>query len=61
MTAYEELNSLTDAAKHRKPAVTFDHLDAQAYGISDNEAARRRTAARVRLFESISDRSVAAA
>jgi hypothetical protein len=61
MTPYEKLKSLTDAALYLKPAVTFEQLDAQAYEISDNEAARRMTAARVRLFKSISDRSAAAA
>ena len=61
MTPYEKLKSLADAPQHLKPGLTFEHLDALAYAISDNEAARRMTAARVKLFRSISDRSASAA
>jgi hypothetical protein len=61
MKPYDKLTSATDAALYLKPAVTLDHPDALTFGISDNESARRMTAARARLFKSISDRSAAAA
>jgi transposase InsO family protein len=52
-TPYEKLKSLPDAAPYLKPGVTFDKLDALAYAISDNEAARRLNEARGTLFRSI--------
>lgn len=50
MTPYDKLKSLPGAAEHLKPAVTFEQLDAIAYAISDNEAARRLNQARDQLF-----------
>jgi len=52
-TPYEKLKSLPKAAQYLKPGVTFEHPDAIAYAISDNEAARRLNAARTTLFGSI--------
>jgi transposase InsO family protein len=52
-TPYEKLRSLPEAAQYLKPAITFKDLDAIAYAISDNEAARRLNAARATLFRSI--------
>ena len=53
MTPYEKLKSLPDAARYLKPGVTFEQLDALAYAIDDNEAARRLNDARHRLFQTI--------
>jgi hypothetical protein len=53
MTPYEKLKSLPEADQHLKPGVSFDDLDAIAYAISDNEAARRLNEARSTLFRSI--------
>jgi transposase InsO family protein len=52
-TPYEKLKSLPEATQYLKPGVTFEHLDAIAYAISDNEAARRLNEARATLFRSI--------
>ena len=52
-TPYEKLKSLPEAAQYLKPGVTFKDLDAIAYAISDNEAARRLNEARATLFRSI--------
>jgi transposase InsO family protein len=52
-TPYEKLKSLPEAAQYLKPGVTFAMLDALAYAISDNEAARRLNEARSTLFRSI--------
>jgi hypothetical protein len=52
-TPYEKLKSLPEATQYLKPGVTFEHLDAIAYAISDNEAARRLNEARATLFHSI--------
>jgi len=53
MTPYDKLKSLDNAAQHLRPGVTFEQLDAIAYAISDNEAARRLNQARAELFRSI--------
>jgi len=53
MTPYEKLKSLPEAAQYLKPGVSLAALDALAYAISDNEAARRLNAARPALFRSI--------
>jgi len=52
-TPYEKLKSLPEAAQYLTPGVTFKNLDALAYAISDNEAARRLNEARAILFRSI--------
>jgi transposase InsO family protein len=52
-TPYEKLKSLPEAAQYLKPGITFKDLDAIAYAISDNEAARRLNEARATLFRSI--------
>lgn len=53
MTPYDKLKSLPKARRFLKPGVTFKSLDATAYAISDNEAAKRLQAARRQLFETI--------
>jgi hypothetical protein len=52
-TPYEKLKSLPEANQYLKPGVTFAKLDALAYAISDNAAARRLNEARSTLFRSI--------
>jgi len=53
ITPCEKLKSLPAAAQYLKPGVSFQMLDAIAYAISDNEAARRLNEARATLFQSI--------
>ena len=53
MTPYDKLKSLPDASQYLKPGTTFEQLDAIAYAISDNEAARRLNRAKAELFRSI--------
>lgn len=53
MTPYDKLKSLPDAEQFLKPGITFQKLDAIAYAISDNEAARRLNKARNELFQTI--------
>ncbi len=54
MTPYEKLKSLSSAALHLKPNVTFEKLDAIASKMSDNDAAEVLNKARQTLFQSIS-------
>jgi transposase InsO family protein len=54
MTPYEKLKSLPDAARHLKPGVTFEQLDAIASSMSDNEAASALIKAKIQLFKRIS-------
>jgi len=61
MTPYEKLKSLPEAEQFLKPNVTFEHLDAQATAMSDNDAAHKLNNARAALFKTIFNRSKAAA
>jgi transposase InsO family protein len=61
MTPYEKLKSIPDAEQFLKPGIGFEHLDALAASISDNDAAERLNEARARLFKTISGRSKSAA
>jgi len=53
MTPYDKLKSLPQASLYLKPGTNFEQLDAIAYAMSDNEAARRLNQARAQLFHSI--------
>lgn len=53
MTPYDKLKSLPNAEQYLRPGITFEELDAIAYAVSDNEAARRLNEARAELFKSI--------
>ena len=53
MTPYEKLKSLPEAAVYLTPETTFQQLDAVAFALSDNDAARALHEARARLFRSI--------
>lgn len=57
MTPYDKLKSLAEAQQYLRPGITFDKLDAIAYAISDNEAARRLNEARTKLFQSINQQT----
>ena len=61
MTPYEKLKSLPKPKQFLKPDVSFEHLDAQASAMSDNEAAQRLNNARTILFKTIFNRSKTAA
>ena len=61
MTPYEKLKSLPNPDQFLKPNVTFEHLDAQATAMSDNEAAERLNKARATLLKTIFNRSKTAA
>ena len=52
-TPYEKFKSIENAEQYLKPGTTFEMLDAIAYQISDNEAARQLQTARKQLFETI--------
>lgn len=55
MTPYDKLKSLPNASTYFKPGLDFQQLDALAYAISDNEAARQLNQARDDLFRSINN------
>jgi transposase InsO family protein len=59
MTPYEKLKSLPDAKQYLKKGVSFERLDEYVAGMSDNEAARRLTEAKEKLFEEIFEQSQA--
>ena len=61
MTPYEKLKSLVDASSYLKVGTTFKQLDEIAYQISDNEAAERLQKARIKLFQTIFERTSNAA
>ncbi|MCZ6803276.1 MAG: hypothetical protein O7D86_04900 [Proteobacteria bacterium] len=52
MTPYDKLKSLPNAKQYLKP-VTFEQLDAIAYAISDNDAAKQLQEAKQQLFKTI--------
>ncbi|MEQ1438484.1 integrase, partial [Fontimonas sp. SYSU GA230001] len=54
MTPYDKLKSLPDAGQYLKHGICFETLDAVAFSVSDNDAARRLNQARDQLFLSIS-------
>lgn len=60
-TPYEKFKSLPHAEHYLKPGISFQHLDALAAAISDNDCALRLNEARARLFKSFSNRSKSAA
>ena len=53
MTPYEALKAVPEAHQYLRPGLTFAALDAIAYGVSDNDAARQLNQARATLFRSI--------
>ena len=60
-TPYEKLKSLPNAARYLKDSISFAQLDAVAYKISDNGAARRLNDAKIELFKSINQTQNSAA
>ncbi len=59
MTPYEKLKSLPQATQYLKPGESFEHLDAYALGMSDNEAASKLSEARKKLFQTIFEQNAA--
>lgn len=59
MTPYEKLKSLPKALTYLKEGMTFKELDAFALQMSDNEAARKLTRARQKLFKQIDEQEAA--
>jgi hypothetical protein len=55
MTPYDKLRSIPSASQYLKQGLSFQHLDAIAYAISDNEAASQLNRARAELFRSINN------
>ena len=53
MTPYEKFKSLPGAERYLKPGLSFEQLDAIAYAVSDNQAARQLNQARDTLFRTI--------
>ncbi len=51
MTPWDKLRSLPDAARHIKPGITLEGLDAISREVSDNEATRRVQKARGKRFQ----------
>lgn len=60
MTPYDKLKSLGHAEDFLKPGTTFEQLDAIAYAISDNDAAKQLQEARQHLFNTIFEQERAA-
>ena len=56
MTPYEKFRSLDRPSQYLKRGITFKKLDAIAFSMDDNEAARRLKAAKQSLFRTINDR-----
>ncbi len=53
MTPYDKLKSLPQAERFLKKGLSFHQLDAQAYAISDNEAAKHLKEAKTKLWDTI--------
>ena len=60
-TPYEKLKSLPNAARYLKAGISFEQLDAIAYRLSDNDAARQLNVERDKLFKSINQTQTPAA
>lgn len=52
-TSYGKLKSLPNARSFLKPGITFEHLDAIALSISDNDATQQMYEAKRQLFKTI--------
>ena len=61
MTPFEKLISIPDAASFLKAGITMTALETTAKSMSDNAAAEQLNQAKTRLFQSIHNRSKAAA
>lgn len=60
-TPYEKLKALPNAASHLNDSIDFEQLDAAAYKISDNEAARQLGDATANPFKSVNQARTSAA
>jgi transposase InsO family protein len=61
MTPYEKFRSLHESGQYLKPGITLKQLDAIAFSINDNEAARQLKEAKQQLFKTISEQNHQAA
>lgn len=61
MTPFEKFMSLTRRSQYLKPGVTLKQLNAIAFAITDNEAAKRLKKAKHQLFKTISEQENQAA
>ncbi|MDA0824771.1 MAG: integrase, partial [Proteobacteria bacterium] len=61
MTPFEKFMSLTRRSQYLKPRVTLKQLNAIAFAITDNEAAKRLKKAKHQLFKTISEQENQAA
>lgn len=59
MTPYDKLKSLPEVKTTLKEGITFKELDAFALQMSDNEAARKLSRAREKLFKQIDEQEAA--
>lgn len=60
-TPYEKLKSLPDASRYLKAGIDFEQLNAVAYQMSDNHAAKQLNEAKAALFKSIKQAQTPAA
>lgn len=61
MTPFEKFLSLPRRSQYLKPGVTLKPLNAIAFAITDNEAAKRLKEAKHQLFKTISEQENQAA
>ncbi len=61
MTPYEKFKSLDQPSQHLKPDITMNKLDAIAFSINDNEAAKQLKDAKQQLFKTVTEQNHQAA
>ncbi|MCF6202599.1 MAG: hypothetical protein L3J59_02875 [Methylococcaceae bacterium] len=59
MTPYEKLKSLEQAENYLKKSVSFEQLDKEAYGMSDNKFTDLMNLAKKQLFKQINEQKKA--
>ena len=58
MTPYDKLRSLSNAQSYLKEGISFEHMDKEAYAITDNQSADQLQRARQLLFKTIDERQL---
>ena len=61
MTPYEKFKSLDQPSQHLKPGITINKLDAIAFSINDNDAAKQLKDAKQQLFKTVTEQNHQAA
>ena len=61
MTPYEKFKSLDQPSQHLKPDITMNKLDAIAFSINDNDAAKQLKDAKQQLFKTVTEQNHQAA